>query len=57
MNTITRKRPPPAHLWHHNAVKDHCIRGHPFDEENTYRRSDGTRCCRRCKSERQRGNI
>lgn len=26
----------------------HCRRGHPFDEENTYERSNGARACRRC---------
>lgn len=26
----------------------HCIRGHPFDESNTYRHKNGTRHCRAC---------
>src|SRR5690349_18749325 len=33
---------------HRNAVKTHCIRGHPFDEANTYYRPKGTRLCRTC---------
>lgn len=49
MSTSTRKRPPPAHLWHHNAVKDECIRGHPFDAENTYVDGQGHRKCRKCR--------
>jgi hypothetical protein len=31
-----------------NARKTHCLRGHAFDEENTYVRSDGARICRAC---------
>jgi hypothetical protein len=31
-----------------NASKTHCPKGHPYDEENTYRRSDGSRGCREC---------
>ena len=32
-----------------NARKTHCLRGHPFDEANTYRRpDDGGRVCRTC---------
>lgn len=48
---------PPARLWHHNAVKTECIRGHEFTEENTYRRADGSRACKRCKADRQRGRL
>lgn len=29
----------------------HCKQGHPFTEENTYRRSEGGRKCRTCNSE------
>lgn len=29
----------------------HCLSGHPFDEVNTARRSDGTRRCRACARE------
>ena len=33
---------------HRNAAKTHCIRGHPFNETNTYYRPNGTRLCRTC---------
>lgn len=32
-----------------NAIKTHCKRGHPFDEENTGRDAKGNRSCRKCK--------
>lgn len=31
-----------------NATKTHCKRGHPFDEQNTYRPPSGRRVCRTC---------
>lgn len=31
-----------------NAAKTHCIHGHPFDEDNTARRSNGHRQCKAC---------
>ncbi len=31
-----------------NARKTHCLRGHPFDEENTYITPKGYRSCRAC---------
>jgi hypothetical protein len=34
------------------ARKTHCLRGHPFEEANTYRTTKGTRGCRTCKRER-----
>lgn len=37
-----------------NASKTHCLAGHPYDEENTYRRPDGCRDCRACKRLRER---
>jgi hypothetical protein len=37
-----------------NARKTHCIRGHEFTPENTYRSSDQKRACRTCNDERQR---
>ncbi len=44
-----------------NAAKTHCIRGHPFDVENTYINKTGQRVCRACwkvrwaaRSEKQR---
>ena len=60
----------PAHLWvgtakdnnqdcaskgrHHNAVKTHCPKGHPYDERNTYLTKKGLRDCKACNRERQR---
>lgn len=35
------------------ARQTHCIRGHMFDEENTYLSRDG-RACRACRRDRQR---
>ncbi len=32
-----------------NAAKTHCIRGHPFDEANTYRHPSGSRRCNTCR--------
>lgn len=32
----------------HNAIKTHCLRGHLFSEENTYRDKKGGRVCRTC---------
>lgn len=34
-----------------NARKNHCKRGHPFDEENTMILPSGERACRECKRE------
>lgn len=42
-----------------NAAKVKCLRGHPFDEENTYVTPDGKRQCRTCKRDecaRRRAN-
>lgn len=30
------------------AAQTHCLRGHPFDEANTYIRKNGTRMCKAC---------
>lgn len=35
------------------ARKTHCLRGHPFDEKNTYRNARGHRFCRACRRERR----
>lgn len=37
--------------WQLNAAKTHCMRGHPFNEQNTDRRGNHRRCkeCRRLK--------
>lgn len=41
---------------HHDARKTHCIHGHPFDADNTSRRTrpGGGRACRECIRIRQR---
>ena len=38
----------------HHRLKRHCPHGHPYDEENTVRRNDGSRRCRRCEQARGR---
>lgn len=35
-----------------NARKTHCVNGHKFTEENTYRHPSGSRKCRECQRER-----
>jgi Fe-S-cluster-containing dehydrogenase component len=35
-----------------NAAKTHCLRGHPFDEVNTYWTKRGARDCRACARDR-----
>ncbi len=37
----------------YNAIKTHCKHGHAFDSDNTYRRPEGGRACRRCRVIRQ----
>lgn len=40
--------------WQLQAMKTRCIKGHPFDEANTYIHSTkGTRECRRCRADRE----
>lgn len=36
------------------AKLDRCMRGHPFDERNTYWRPDGNRACKECRRTRSR---
>ena len=36
------------HGTHYWAIKTHCPQRHPYDDENTYRASDGRRMCREC---------
>jgi hypothetical protein len=36
------------------ARQTHCIKGHPFDEQNTFYRSNGWRGCRICRYERDK---
>lgn len=37
-----------------NAAKTHCVRGHPFDDENTRISPKGLRICRECGRDRMR---
>jgi hypothetical protein len=37
-----------------NSKKTHCAKGHPFDEQNTYIRKNGSRHCRTCNRDRTR---
>ena len=34
--------------------RTHCPQGHPYDEMNTYRKPNGKRCCRTCRSHQDR---
>lgn len=36
-----------------NAAKSECLRGHPFDDANTYRDRRGSRHCRTCHRDRE----
>lgn len=35
-------------------IRTHCVKGHPFTEENVYRHPSGERRCRECGRARQR---
>lgn len=35
-----------------NFRKTHCLRGHPFDEKNTYKDKRGSRYCKQCRKTR-----
>ena len=39
-----------------NALKTHCLHGHPFNDKNTILRSQGGRDCRICHQEQDRRN-
>ena len=45
LNTL----PPSDHYGQGNREKTHCLRGHPFDEANTYLTPSGDRMCRICR--------
>ena len=34
-----------------NVAKTHCPKGHPYNEENTYTKPNGSRDCRICRCE------
>lgn len=36
------------------GLKTHCAQGHPFDDENTFQRSQGGRGCRTCRNKASR---
>jgi hypothetical protein len=40
--------------WALNKRKTHCLRGHPFDDANTYVNPAGARVCRTCRAEYRR---
>ena len=40
-----------------NALKTHCPQGHPYDEANTVRDSNGARRCRTCRRARYRRAV
>lgn len=42
------------HFIGEKARQTHCVNGHPFDEQNTRRRKNGTRQCRACAREWRR---
>lgn len=44
----------PDHIGQWHRDKTHCPNGHPYDEANTYMRSEGWRGCRRCAREAAR---
>lgn len=46
------KRSPEAGRFYRERTE--CLRGHPFDEQNTYRTKDGKRHCRACHAVRER---
>ncbi|MBX9587871.1 MAG: HNH endonuclease [Hyphomonadaceae bacterium] len=47
----------PALLKALNGNKTHCVRGHPFNQQNTYRRPAGGRACRTCERNRRNGEA
>src|ERR1043166_2281264 len=55
LNLVTSREntmhPRSESITKHNAEKTHCLRGHPFTQENTYRRpGEKERECRTCRS-------
>jgi hypothetical protein len=42
------------HGTHHGAIQTHCLRGHLYDDRNTYRDRHGKRQCRKCANARKR---
>ena len=52
LTAVTQKEHSALHTCY-NAKKTHCLRGHKFSKENTYRNS-GSRFCRSCRQEQSR---
>jgi len=44
-------------VGNHNKSRVHCLRGHPFDEVNTYIDPRGKRQCRACRRLRERCRL
>jgi len=42
-------------IWEKHAAKTHCPHGHPYSGENLVRNRAGSRICRTCRRDRQRG--
>lgn len=51
------QEPPTERAPHRNSLKTECPAGHPYDEENTYIRPNGSRFCRACNRERAQGRA
>lgn len=55
-NTARGRYDPAIYLADHYARKraqTHCLRGHPYDADNTYITREGRRSCRACKRQQQ----
>lgn len=48
-NTADMKAKGRGRFADHLKVRQHCPRGHAYDEANTYRRATGTRGCKACR--------
>lgn len=46
-----------SHARNFQREKTHCVNGHEYTDENTYRDGSGWRQCRACKSDWQKGRV